>query len=504
MNVTFDFNLEKRLAQIKAEEKLLDLIRESFSIPNPAYAFRRGRYIPRRLYQISPSGYFDIGLFFEIRKLILKGKDYLNIYKTEIFRRNLTRSFNVSDPKFDTLSLKARKYQELAVRNCLQIGRGVVVVGTSGGKTLITSYLLENIFKQNKKMKCLFLVPTLDLVEQAADDFGKYGVSFYYSKWTSKNPLKLESNVIIGGMGILHRCKDKSWLNNLDLVIMDEVHQLKADNKISNIIRDIRTPHKFGLTGSMPNDDEINDKWNVLGKIGPVLYEKEAASLRKDNYITSDVRAEIIKIEYNNYKQEAKQMSDLRKSLGMASKKGDDPDKSKPYRDEMDWLAKNKYRNSIVSQLCSNMKNNALVLVDYIEHGEIIKECVSNKCPDKKVFFVHGDVDVNVRTEIKALMESSNNVIVVAISKIFSTGVSINNLHYICLAGGGKARRKIIQTIGRGLRVHKDKKCLIIIDIADQTKYGIEHLCKRQQIYKEQKISYGIRKITEKKRKEVI
>ena len=77
-----------------------------------------------------------------------------------------------------------------------------------------------------------------------------------------------------------------------------------------------------------------------------------------------------------------------------------------------------------------------------------------------------------------------------AISKIFSTGIDIKNLHYIIFAGGGKAKIKTLQSIGRGLRLHKDKKILQIVDIQDQLEYGIKHGIKRIQFYEQEKIPY--------------
>ena len=82
--------------------------------------------------------------------------------------------------------------------------------------------------------------------------------------------------------------------------------------------------------------------------------------------------------------------------------------------------------------------------------------------------------------------------------KIFSTGISINNLHYIVFAGGGKAKIKILQSIGRGLRKHVDKKKVVIVDIADQLYYGKKHMNKRMSIYKEEHLNYGTKTIKEK------
>ena len=97
-------------------------------------------------------------------------------------------------------------------------------------------------------------------------------------------------------------------------------------------------------------------------------------------------------------------------------------------------------------------------------------------------------------------METKHNVICVAISKIFSTGINIKNLHYIMFCSGGKAKVKIVQSIGRGLRKHESKDKLIIIDIADQLHYGKQHMAKRIKLYKEENFNYDYQDIKEKEK----
>ena len=98
-------------------------------------------------------------------------------------------------------------------------------------------------------------------------------------------------------------------------------------------------------------------------------------------------------------------------------------------------------------------------------------------------------------------MEEKKDIIVVAISKIFSTGINIKNLHYIMFAGGGKAKIKIIQSIGRGLRLHIDKKELIIFDIADNLRYGQRHMKQRLLLYDGERINYNFTQYHETKSK---
>jgi superfamily II DNA or RNA helicase len=86
-------------------------------------------------------------------------------------------------------------------------------------------------------------------------------------------------------------------------------------------------------------------------------------------------------------------------------------------------------------------------------------------------------------------MEKTSNVVCIAITKIFSTGINIKNLHNIVLAAGGKSSVTVVQSIGRGLRLHPDKKELNIWDIADKGyKYSLNHAIRRREIYEIEKI----------------
>ena len=63
---------------------------------------------------------------------------------------------------------------------------------------------------------------------------------------------------------------------------------------------------------------------------------------------------------------------------------------------------------------------------------------------------------------------------------------------------GGKAKIKTIQSIGRGLRLHKNKTKLIIFDIGDDLYYGRQHLAGRIAHYEKENIEYGAQTIKEK------
>ena len=485
MSLNFEWDSGRRQGLIKSGS--LNQIREHFSVKNDAAKFARrfgGRFIPARKYTITPAGRFDAGLYRDILQFVTDNNVEDEINYTDTFKQHIKPGYDKHTPL--QLDLKLRDYQEDIVNRCLKVGRGTVILATAGGKTLTMASLLESIYQQYDKnnFKAVIMVPDRGLVEQTYSDLEEYGVNFSISKWTGDDDLDLSTNVVICNLGILQSSKsDTSWVHHVDLCIIDEVHKVRQGNKINKIINKIHTPHRFGFTGTMP--EELMDQWNIIGKIGPVLYEKNSAALREENYI-AQVKAQIIDLKYETQPKYV-----LYPSEPLTP--------TKRYRREIDFIINNDFRNNIISKLSENFDKNSLILIDYIEHGEILFDCVQRRCKDKKVYFIRGNVAVEDRDKIRQLMEISDDIVIIAISKIFSTGINIKNLHYIVFAGGGKAKIKTIQSIGRGLRLHKTKQQLIILDIGDDLMYGRQHLQKRIEHYDKEKICYGRKTIRETK-----
>jgi superfamily II DNA or RNA helicase len=484
--INFSFDSKKGAGILTGD--LFEEIREAFSVKNEAAFFMRryGRFLPQRTYAITPTGRFDPGLYFEIRKY-LTANQFVGEVKTddELYNHIAPAKKWQSSPLYSNniipLALPLRDYQEEIVKKAFSIGRGTVVLATAGGKTLTAASLLTKIFLQHgSTFKCLYIVPDLGLVEQTFSDFATYNVPFTTRKWTGKHSIEdcNTANVTIANLGILQsKNTDLTWIENIDCLFVDEVHKIRKGNEVNKILKRIKTPHRFGFTGTMP--EGLLDQWNIIGKIGPIIYEKNSHELRLENYV-SNVQVQILKLSYklDPFRNATVSSTDL-------------------YREELRFLMRSDFRNNVISKLTCKLSNNSLILIDYIEHGEALYQSIKAQCPDKQVYFIRGEVEVSERDEIRKLMEDRTDIIVVAISKIFSTGINIKNLHYIVFACGGKAKIKIVQSIGRGLRLHKDKDKLIIFDIADNFKYSLAHMEKRVTLYEKEKIQHSIKEIKE-------
>jgi len=438
-------------------------IREHFSVKDETARFRmkgRARFFASRLYCITPTGLFEPGMFYDILRHIKER------YPSEEIRIDPTITAIVKpglkDARvYDNLTHKLRDYQIAACENAIKFGRGILKMGTGAGKTLtICSILMSTFLQRKSKFKCLLIVPDLGLVNQTFQDFEDYNALFKYTRWTGKIKPDLTANVIIANLGILQsQFKDNDWLQDVDMVIIDECHKLKKNNKINKMVQSIKTVHKFGLTGTLP--DNKPDEWNILGKIGTIVYEKDSYSLRTEQHLTI-AKTSILKIEYKD------------KPLYASGQNN--------YKIELDFLYANNFRNDVIYNICGKFNNNSLVLVNHLIHGDALYDKLSQYA-DKQVYFVKGEVEVEERDKIKKIMETKSNIICIAMSSIFSTGINIKNIHMIMFAAGGKSSIRTIQSIGRGLRLHDDKEKLMIIDLADDLRYGQRHIEKRKEIY---------------------
>lgn len=479
----FDWDAKYKMGVVKSD--YIDNLREAMSVEDKSAAmaqYRRGfRFTNTRKYAITPAGRFSVGVFPEIYKYIQTLSQPYQCIITEKFKEQFTPSYISNDEyEIKSLNLKCRPYQRECVLKCLTHGNGVCVVATAGGKTLIMATLIHNIL--NLKKSKILLITTPQLVTQSYKDFIEYGVHKHWtlSRWDGDNNYTEADIVIASNTILMSKKQDISVINKYDVIINDECHKARSGNKINKILKKNTSNHKYGFTGSLP-ESKI-DLWNIVGQLGPIIYEKKGDDLRQMGFI-SKASAIICKLNYKT-PPTYKHIASISDPTGM-------------YNEEYDFLCKNDFRNKTIATLCKNVSKNTLILVDRLDHQQRLIDYIKTHAPDKDIKYVRGEVEKEARDEIKHLMEKNNNIVCIAMSSIFATGINIKNIHYLIFAMPGKAKIRLLQSIGRGLRLHESKSELIIFDIADVLHYGLKHLEHRVELYEEENIKYVIKEIYE-------
>lgn len=459
-----------------------DVIRNEFSYDNPAARFSRNSQLPSRLHSISRKGYCYVGMLWRIKKFLKAQNMGISLDISPRVKEIMIKPIKAEVALVPNKKYVIRDYQLESVKNGMKIGGGICLVGTGGGKSLIIATMLQTIFKNvNPNFKALLVVPNLSLVNQMYNDFKNYECEFSYSKWSGKNNLNSDVNVIIVNTGYLQSSSTryeefKEVFMQQEYLFYDEVHLFgnEPEPKATKLLKQCNFKNVFGFTGSLSENTYQTD--NVYGYFGPNFYIKSSKSLRDEKYI-SNIDVNIVTLNHvydheNLYKKDDKELTEI-----------------DLYNIEIDYITLSKFRNSAIKRICKGLNGNTLILVDRIIQGEILLRTLG-ELEGKRVFFIHGGMPVDERQSIQDEMEKSNDIICIAISKIFSTGISINNIKYGIFYYIGKAWNKTIQSIGRGLRLHESKEKFILFDICDNLVFSSKHKESRKNIYEHQKIPY--------------
>lgn len=425
-------------------------------------------------------------LFCEERDYSLEFNDNLDIqdefslYHTKKF----IESLNITS---QNKPIEVREHQIKAFVHAMQNKRALLLSPTASGKSLII-YLIFRQLYHYQNLKGLVIVPTTSLVEQLYSDFADYnnGVleeglihRIYQGKEKeTKSPLTISTWQSLYKM-------PKEYFEQFDYIIGDEAHLFKAQSLTTILTSCVNAKYRIGLTGTL--DGTKTHKLvleGLFGTVNKIITTKELI----DKQQVSDFEIKCLVLKHDD---------EYCKLL-----------KEKSYHDEIDYLISNENRNKFIKNLAVSLGKNTLVLYQMVEkHGEILYNMIKNtkNIGDRKVFFVHGGVDADEREEIRKIMETENDAIVVASFGTFSTGINIRNLHNIIFAMPTKSSIRTLQSIGRGLRQAEGKDRATLYDIADDLRhkkhmnYTLKHFVERTKIYNEERFPFKIYKIGLKK-----
>lgn len=545
MHIVLDWDEKYKKGIIKSEHA--NLIREHFSVPDEKAGIIRAKYgkkkrfIPSRKYIITDTFRFDVQFYHQILEYLkeINKTTPVSLMVTNELLKNLHKSkFEQKIPLVQLNVIKngvshpPRDYQIKACEKVLENGCGIILLSTAGGKSLICGMISKSVLDINPNYKIIISVPTIQLVEQTYSDIISYGVdSSFIGKWSGDYDFD-EKAIMVVSTGIVYDYMDsfnkqvkenslalkmtkeildkevdeksvsdwtkkynslledqeklkqkavkikkmRDYFERVNLLIIDECHKWKKNSEIESFFKYINTKNVIGLTGTLP-ENQI-DTWNILGKIGPVVFTVPRQELVDRSFI-SDCEVTILQLHYTNppdYSNESGKMK---------------------YNTEVEYLKTSNFRNEIIQKICKTLSKNILITAQHLDHLNIIYNKLKN-IEGKNVYLVTGDVEVGEREIIRKSLEDSDNNIIIAQTTIFSTGLSINNLHYIILASAGKAKVTLIQSIGRSVRLHENKKLSNIFDLtSNNLMYESRHMEKRIKEYEKEGIRYRIKTIRE-------
>jgi superfamily II DNA or RNA helicase len=347
----------------------------------------------------------------------------------------------------EDLSLIPYPYQRDCIEKALQYTKGIIRSSTASGKSLIISYILKTLLENNITQQNIIIVPNKSLVEQFYNDMIDYGIS---SKWSVGRVYSKEKqwdkNIVISTWQTLMRNHDK--LKQYDCVIADECHGVRSIQLKRILLKSVRASYRLGFTGTM-HADKL-DVLNTCSYLGPIIADYSSGELAEQGYIAK-CSVNVINIEYS------------------------EPPKGN-YNEVKDEVFRNPYRLSVIKYLINKSDHNVLMLVSKVEkEGDYLKEWLEGVI-NKEIVFLSGRDNVDIREKWRKKCMKRKDIALIATYPLFAQGINIPNLKYVMFASPLMSKIKVLQSIGRSLRKHADKKNgAILYDIHDHTKYLEKH-----------------------------
>lgn len=376
-------------------------------------------------------GSFPSGLLFLAAQELQEAKVDYEIIDLQP-KVDITPDFNLGD-------YELRPYQIESIQAALDYRRGILKLATNAGKTLVTAGIIKST-----GCNAVVVVPTKPLLYQTSDYYtkvlhekvGKVGDGY----------LELDAPVVVTTMASFY--KVAGCIRSFNTLIIDECHHGKAKS-IAEAAQFIEAPIRIGVSGTPLAYSDLDDL-TLMGMTGPLLYEETNAELIQAGYSVKPVIVfhEITEPEVSK--------------------------KTKYPQAYQQCIVDNVFRNFVIKEIVEDNPGLSLVLVERLEHVvnllEIIPGAVSATGADDTVKILDG------------MRRSEYNCVIA--TNVFSEGIDVEGIDSIILAGAGTSHIRLLQRIGRGLRVSPGKDKVVIHDFIDSgSRHLIEQSGERLTVY---------------------
>lgn len=351
-------------------------------------------------------------------------------------------------------------------------GRCAVKLATGGGKTEVIAGLCSVL----KDKRCLVLVHRIELLEQTRrkleERLGeRIGV-------IERDRIDIGKRVTVGMVWstLSKMYKVLDWLRrDVDVLIVDEVHHSGADTWKA-VMMQCNARVRVGLSGTPLTRNVERDMW-LIGLTGDVVEGARIVDLVEMGYAVKPVIKVVV--------DDRLVFGDWKKKWG------------KRYWDVVRRVYGDVKFLEVVSDIVIRHRSRGLVIfVDRIEVGEKILTWLRKVLGGKRCEFSYGQLENDKRLRIlRDLKEGKIDVLVC--TPILDEGVDVEGITGILFACSNKSIVKILQRIGRGVRISKEKEDVKVYDLAVVAPWLFQHLAERLKIYKEEEFEVKFVKIKE-------
>ena len=352
-----------------------------------------------------------------------------------------------------------RDYQVAACEAFLANPRGILRLPTASGKTLVAAAITQSMNRRT-----LGLIHGNTLLDQTHRDFEchlvtKIGLvgnkSFDPQTITLASVDTVYTRLKNGDPEVI------KLLDETEFVWCDEVHRASAASWIW-VLQALDIPLRLGLSGTPFKKQELRDM-ELQAWTGPLLYNVDPKQLQEEGFLSP---ARLTAVEVFSPKYEKRDYQDVVRKLIIEHE-----ERSTVLADIA--IARAKAGKSVFL-LAGNSIPLALWFNRYIEEQF------------RGVELVTGQTGVFANREaLKRFSEGASRIIVSTV--VMDEGINAPNTNVVILAHTGKSYVKVIQRIGRGLRLKPDGTDLEVVDVLDYTNFYLRnHAKKRLDYYTEE------------------
>lgn len=332
------------------------------------------------------------------------------------------------------------EHQINSLQSMIKTNTGIIKAPTSAGKSKILSAYIRL-----SKIPTLILENKVTLAMQIKEDLKKDGIDCGIC--TGKGVEK--GYCMVSTIQSVKKLQDYTRYKCL---LIDEVQNAKSES-YQEFLKMFPVPLRFGFSASPSRTGKYLDFAKIRQFMG-----SEIINIKSEELIENKVMAKPTIYVVNN---EVEQFFDYPTSYD-------------------NCIVHNDKRNKIAKNIVDKYKDEVLILVNIIEHGEELEKLIPGSV------FISGDTPTEDR--IKILKDFDDGKIKVLIgSTILQEGISITHMKAMILLCGGKSNVAIIQKIGRSLRFKKgEKETVDFYDFADSgNSYLYKHAKTRIKLYKD-------------------
>lgn len=429
----------------KNEEKL---IKKFITFKDSKRAFFGGKFHPEAVKDIclgkDIKGYFVCFAGFTKEIIVFAKENGIKITKFDDVRTHFDfqkKEFTHDDyrklfnPKFKYVEHQIRALQAMVKTNT-----GLIVAPTSAGKSSIIS-----AFIRLTKLPTLVLVNKVTLGNQIREGLMADGIDCGIC---SGSGVKKGLNMV----STIQSIKKIGDFTKFKLLITDEVHNASAA-QFQDFLSQFGCPLKFGFSASPSRTGDYLGYAKIRQFFGSPIIKIESSELMENEVMAKPhiyfVKNECKQDEYFDYQT--------------------------AYNEE---IINSEKRNNLVKDICDVYKEGILILVNMVEHGEILE----NLLPGSK--FIAGETSEADRQMYIKQFDKGELPILIG-STILQEGISITHMKCMILACGGKSNVAVLQKIGRSLRFKEGEKTDVdYYDFVDTANFLSKHSKLRASLYK--------------------